>query len=211
MQTFPVMLNLIGRQAVVVGAGAVARRKVRALRQAGAIVRLISPDEVGDVGEGVEVLTEAYHPEHLAGAVLVFACTDDRAANSRIAADARRSGALVCAVDQPGDCDFFSPAVARDGEVILAVGTGGAAPSLARRLAEKLQTALPERIGAFAACLHSLRDELQAASLPADRRRAVLDDLASEETYNAFLAEGLPAVRRRLEALSAPQGDLLCD
>lgn len=213
MRTFPVMLNLAGRVGVVVGAGPVALRKARALRDAGAKVRLISPNPPKEVStmEGVAVLAEAYRPEHLSGGVLVFACTNDRALNSQIARDARKIGVLVCAVDQPDDCDFFSPAVARDGDVIVAVGTGGDAPPLARRLADQLQTALPEDIGDFAARVGAIREELRTSDLPDERRREILRELASEETYRAFLAKGPSAVRRRGETLSNPRGGPPCD
>jgi len=211
MRTFPVMLNLTGRLGVVVGAGPVALRKTRALRDAGAKVRLISPEPPAKISEGIEVLAEAYRPEHLADAAVVFACTNDRSVNSRIADDARRCGALVCAVDQPEDCDFFSPAVVQDEDVIVAVGTGGAAPHLARRLADQLQTALPDNVGAFAACAGSLREEWHTSELPLERRREILRELASEETYRVFLAEGPAAVRRRCEILLNPQGGPPCD
>lgn len=197
------MLNLSGRWVAVVGGGPVAQRKVDALRQAGARVRWVCPHPPVSSEDGMEIRAENYHPEHLRGAWLVFACTDDRALNSRIAADARRMGAWVCAVDQPEDCDFFSPAVVRDGDVTAAVGTGGTAPALARRLAAQLQQALPEQIGAFAACLGTLRAELLKCSppLPDDCRRAVLKDLAGEEAHRVFLAEGPAGLRKRMETI----------
>lgn len=205
------MLNLAGRVGVVVGSGPVAMRKARALSDAGATVRLVSPDPPAEDSGDVEILAEPYRPEQLAGAFVVFACTNAGNVNSQIAADARRAGALVCTVDQPEDCDFFSPALVRDGDVIVAVGTGGAAPHLARRLADALQAALPEQIGAFADCVGSLRELLQPAKLSAKRRGEILRDLSGEETYRIFLAEGLAAVKRRCETLRNAQGGPPCD
>ncbi len=205
------MLNLAGKRCVVVGSGAVARRKVRALLDAGAVVRVVSPNPPGDIPPGVEILAESYQPAHLAGAMLVFACTNDPAVNSHIAADARKNNTWVCAVDQPADCDFFNAAVAMDGDVIVAVGTGGACPHLARRLADQMQTALPESIGAFAACVGDLREELQTAKLPDDIRRNVLRELSSEETYRVFLTTGPAGVRQQCESLLAQKGGAPCD
>ena len=74
---------------------------------AGARVRLVDERPVSPDGlDGVEIIQAAYAEEQLAGALLVFACTDDRAVNARIAADARAAGALVNAADQPENCDF---------------------------------------------------------------------------------------------------------
>jgi siroheme synthase-like protein len=69
---------------------------------------------------------------------LVFACTDDRAANADVgeAARARRIPVVVC--DAPGESTFFTPATCREGAVCLAVSTGGAAPGLARELRDLL-------------------------------------------------------------------------
>jgi len=83
------MLNLAGKRCVVVGSGAVAMRKVHALLNAGAGVRLISPHPPSEIPRGVELLAESYQPAHLADAMLVFACTNDPAIHSQLAADAR--------------------------------------------------------------------------------------------------------------------------
>jgi len=194
---------------VVVGGGAIGARKARALQEAGAAVRWVSPTPPAEEIPDVEVLSEAYRPEHLAGAVIVFACTNDPAQNARIVSDARLAGSLSCAVDQPDEGDFYSPAVVRDGEVVVAVGTGGQAPSLARRLAGKLSEALPESIGDFAACLATIRDELQTRKLPPARRGAILRALAEEESYRVFLEAGAEALRRRVNELPS-QGDDAC-
>ena len=115
MKIYPIMLKLEGRRAVVVGGGAVGMRKVATLIDAGAEVTLVTPDGADDVPESTTVLRQEYDATTLAGAYLVFACTDDMALNSRVSADARAVGALVNAVDQPDDCDFYVPAIASDG------------------------------------------------------------------------------------------------
>lgn len=211
MKTYPIMLVVQDRLAVVVGAGAVGLRKVRSLRSAGARVRLVAQDPAArDVPDGVEVVVAAYLPEHLAGAALVFACTDDCALNARIAADARRGGALVNAADQPDDCDFFLPAVVADGEVTVAIGTGGASPALAAMLKGRIRNALgdPSRasgpnggVGRFAAALADLRRDLKHKVHDAARRGEILKQLADEQSLQAFLDAGPDALRRKMAEL----------
>lgn len=199
METYPIMLKVRSRSVVVVGGGAVGLRKVRSLVRAGASVRLIAERVAAEADlAGVTVIQEPYRSEHLNGAMLVFACTDDRALNERIARDARLAGAIVNAADQPEDCDFFVPAVIRDGDVVVAVGTGGLAPSLAASLKLRLRGALPERIGEFADLLSRLREELKTSLADPRRRRRIMKELSGTECCELFLSEGAAAVRKRM-------------
>ncbi len=204
MKTFPIMLDVRGWRAIVVGGGSVGVRRARSLSAAGADVVLVA-ERVGDRAglEAVTVIAEPYRPEHLAGARLVFACTDDRAVNARIAADARQAGALVNAADQPDDCDFLMPATLTDGDVILAVGTGGSAPALAGNLRDWLAPAMPAGAGDFAAAVAKLREELRSAEPDRHRRAEIMQAMCSSEMLAAFRAEGAAALERKLGELLA--------
>ncbi|MCK4602831.1 MAG: bifunctional precorrin-2 dehydrogenase/sirohydrochlorin ferrochelatase [Phycisphaerae bacterium] len=202
MKTFPIMLNMDDRIAVVVGGGPVGLRKVRSLRRAGAQVKLVAEkiDESEDL-LGAELRREPYHSGLLEGAFLVFACTDDRDLNVRIAADARKVGAMVNTADQPEDCDFFLPAAAYDRDVVVAVGTGGASPVLAGKLRQYIATALPRHIGEFAAALAKAREKLQSEVLDGDRRSEIMRRLADDDVFEAFCKRGPAAVRSMLKSL----------
>jgi siroheme synthase-like protein len=67
----------------------------------------------------------AYDAGLLKDALLVYACTDDKELNRRICDDGRKWGALVCAADDPSNCDFVSPAIFRSGEMSVAVSSNG--------------------------------------------------------------------------------------
>lgn len=196
------MLVLTGEQTVVVGGGAVALRKVRSLTDAGAKVRIVAKDLAAsaDLGE-VEVIRGGYEADMLAGAKLVFACTDDAALNAQIAADARAIGAIVNCVDQPEDCDFFVPAIVSDEDVIVAIGTGGASPALARQLKRCIADALPDKVGAFAAALLRLRERVKAEVDDLARRGEILKALSQPDNYDAFCRGGEQALAEALDKL----------
>jgi len=204
------MLDVRHRLCVVVGAGAVGMRKVARLRRAGAKVRLVAPptggegeDFTGPPPAGVDVVRARYEPGQLAGALLVFACTDDAGVNRRVADDARRAGALVNVADDPEACDFLAPAVIEEGRVQVAIGTGGACPALAGALRRRLREHLPERIADFAEALASIRRELLArgGGRPGRaRRRNLLKRLAGRAGYNAFISGGVEGLRRLAQA-----------
>jgi len=199
MTLYPAMLKLDGRRVVVVGAGPVAMRKVEAMVQAGARVRLVAPViPAADGMAGVDCVAGEYDRRHLDGAVLVFACTNDSELNGRIARDARESGILVNAADQPGECDFFAASTITDGEVVVAVSTGGSAPGLAKRIAEQLLAAMPPRVGEFADLLGKCREVVRTTVSDAGRRGDILNELAGDATYRLFIQRGPEAVRSRL-------------
>lgn len=200
MMTYPVMLDVRGRKVVVIGGGRVGMRKARPLLEAGADVTLITEQipEDGDLS-GVTVICKPYRPELLTEASLVFACTDDCELNARIAADARTAGALVNVVDDPDRCDFFSPAMFRDGDVVIAVGTGGSCPRYAAVLRDRLSVAIPRGAGEFAALLGKLRKTLKARVRRPARRAEIIKKLAGQDTFELFRKSGEGAVKNMLD------------
>jgi siroheme synthase-like protein len=150
---------------LVVGAGAVAARKVAGLAAAGAAVRVVAP-EIGaelDRGHVAELHRRPYEPGDLDGVRLVVTATGDPAVDAAVAADATAAGIWVNAADQPADCTFILPAVARKGPVMIAVSTDGASPALARRLRDRAGEQLTDDVVALAADLAIRRAAVRAA------------------------------------------------
>src|SRR5207245_5148245 len=67
-----------------------------------------------------------------------------------VAARARVRNIPVNVVDRPDLSTFVVPAVVDRGEVVVAIGTGGASPVVARRVREWIGAVLPARRGALA-------------------------------------------------------------
>jgi precorrin-2 dehydrogenase/sirohydrochlorin ferrochelatase len=136
-----VFLDLEGRRCVVVGGGEVANRKARKLLQARAKVVVISPEVKPELaGMAAEVHRRTYSEGDLEGAVLVFAATDVREVNAAVVREARERGILVNVADEPSGGDFALPSTLRRGQLQVAVSTGGASPTLARRIRRKLES-----------------------------------------------------------------------
>src|SRR5262249_26535522 len=140
MPGYPVELDLSGRTALVVGLGAVGRRKAEGLRDAGARVVAVDPAAV-EPPEGVEVRAEAYRAGHLEGVALAVAAATTEG-NRRVVADAKAAGVWVNASSEPGAGDVALPAVWRDGGLTLTVSTAGASPALAAALRDRAAAAL---------------------------------------------------------------------
>lgn len=137
---YPVFLDLSGRRCVVVGGGAVATRKVSKLLEAGAEVVVVSPEVRPELlGMNVEVYDRAYEYGDLEGVDLAFAATDSREVNAAVAREARERGVRINVADRPSEGDFSVPSTLRRGGLQVAVSTGGASPTLARRIRNELE------------------------------------------------------------------------
>ncbi|HEY9473254.1 MAG TPA: NAD(P)-dependent oxidoreductase, partial [Mycobacteriales bacterium] len=115
---YPLVLDLVGRQVVVVGGGAVALRRVRGLLEAGALVRVVAPEVAEELSAlPVEVWGRRYAPGDLAAAWLVHACTNSAEVNAAVAAEAGERRVPCVRADHAPGGTARTPAVARAGDV----------------------------------------------------------------------------------------------
>jgi precorrin-2 dehydrogenase/sirohydrochlorin ferrochelatase len=127
---------------VIVGGGAVATRKARKLLQAGAEVVVVAPGTRPELESmHVEILRRPYRYGDLEGADLAFTATDSREVNAAVAREARERGVRINVADRPSEGDFAVPSALRRGGLQVAVSTGGASPTLARRIRDQLEEA----------------------------------------------------------------------
>lgn len=150
-EMYPIFLKLENRPVLVVGAGRVALRKVEALLASGADVRVVAPMVCAELlalsGEGKLSLSQReWRPDDCDAALLVIAATGDPALNARVRIAAQGAGALINAVDDPPNCDFYTPAVTRIGELLVAISTQGHVPLIAGRVKAYLQRMLPAEL-----------------------------------------------------------------
>jgi uroporphyrin-III C-methyltransferase/precorrin-2 dehydrogenase/sirohydrochlorin ferrochelatase len=172
----PVFMDLRDRPVLLVGAGTVAARKLELLLAAGARPRVVAPaaceavQSLAAAGR-IDWRRERFAPGHLEGVVFVVAATDDRSVNAAVRAAAEVLRLWVNAVDDPAASNCIMPAIIDRSPVVVAVSTGGAAPTLARRLRGQLESLLPGRLGELARLAQGARGALRAA-LPQAHDRA---------------------------------------
>ena len=188
---FPISLTLTERRVVVVGGGVVAERKVRALREAGARVTVISPALTRQLAQWAEAGEITWTARLFAfgdctGALLAFAATDDAGINAAVVVDAHKHGILVNDAGDAERGDFIMPAVHRSGKLTVTVDSSGLSPSFTARIRDELAVQFDARYARAAATLGALRERVLVV-VPIDRRAAVMrhfaerdiDDLAS--------------------------------
>jgi precorrin-2 dehydrogenase/sirohydrochlorin ferrochelatase len=197
---FPVFLRLERQQVVVVGGGPVGRRKAQTLLEVGAYVRVVALEpRPADRAELIAWVAEPYRPDHLTGATLAVAAATPEV-NRRVAADARARGVWVNVADDPGASDFVLPATVRRGEFVLAVGTGGAAPALARRVRERLESEYDTVFGEWVGLLAALRPVVRDWIPDPARRRAAYEALSDWEWLGRLRRDGRAATEAAMRA-----------
>ncbi len=161
MRFLPVFLDLREGRVALVGSGAAAANKLRLLQSAGASVRWYANGAEG-AGTNVEVsVADPRHADFSEFVAVVSAAGDGL--DDEIAARARAHHVPINVVDRPDLSTFIFPAIVDRGDVVVAVGTGGASPVLARRLRERIEALLPERIGDLAALMGRFRARVAQA------------------------------------------------
>ena len=144
---FSIELNLEGRNVLVVGGGRIALRKVKTLLSTGARITVVAPQidpelvSLASMNASVALNAQAYDSQDLRSIFMVFICTDQPAVNAQVSNDARARRILVNNACDYLDGDFIVPARMDFGEnIAVTVSTQGRAPSLAKKLKQKIQT-----------------------------------------------------------------------
>jgi uroporphyrin-III C-methyltransferase/precorrin-2 dehydrogenase/sirohydrochlorin ferrochelatase len=186
---FPVFLDLRGRSVLVVGGGAVARRKVEALLGAGAVVLLgapeLTPELAGLAAEGrIRHLPGSFDPAWLDQAWFVVAATDDSKVNREIATAGEARRLWVNAVDDVAHSSAQLPARVERGPLQVAISSGGGAPMLARHLRERWEIELDPALGTLAAMLLRHRARIRDALPDLSARRRFFSDLLAGDVVH---------------------------
>jgi siroheme synthase-like protein len=176
MKTYPVNLVLENQLVVLIGAGKEIARKLPDLREAGARVRVVAPAahkvvrRFAEDGK-IEWLDRRYQSGDLAGAFLVIAATGDQSVHDAVWAEGNANGQLVNVMDVIPQCNFHAVSVVRQGQLTIAIGTGGAAPALAATLRKKFEKGFGPEYAEFLEYAQALRP-IVAERLPTFRQRA---------------------------------------
>jgi uroporphyrin-III C-methyltransferase / precorrin-2 dehydrogenase / sirohydrochlorin ferrochelatase len=166
MRFLPVFLDLQTGPVLLVGAGDLARAKLRLLAAAGARIRWFATDGHHDVS-GFEA-ADAARIEFAEGdpltadlsGVIAILCAGAGEVGPAMSARAKAVGLPVNVMDDLAHSTFIFPAIVDRGDVVVAVGTGGASPVVARRVRERIEAMLPARIGDLASFIGRWRKSL---------------------------------------------------
>ena len=177
MRFLPLFFDTSAGVFMLVGSGEPALAKLRLLRATGAHVRWFScnvdvAEELAtSPGQGqLEISFGDPLKADLSDVVAIVSAAGELL-DRQIAARARRQRIPVNVVDCPDLSTFIFPAIVDRGEVVVAIGTGGASPVLAQRLRERIEALLPTRIGELAELIGRHRGRFAAVPRALSPRR----------------------------------------
>jgi uroporphyrin-III C-methyltransferase / precorrin-2 dehydrogenase / sirohydrochlorin ferrochelatase len=166
MRFLPVFLDLQTGPVLLVGTGELARVKLRLLVAAGARIRWFATDGRHDVS-GLDAV-DAARIEFAQGdplvadlsGVIAILCAGAGDVGIAMSLRARAVGLPVNVMDDLTHSTFIFPAIVDRGDVVVAIGTGGASPVVARRVRERVEALMPARIGDLATLIGRWRKQV---------------------------------------------------
>lgn len=159
LSLLPLFLDLKGRKALVIGVSQGARWKAELLRATGALVQQLDRPPVGE-----NVLREYS---------FVVADIADEGDAAKFTKEAQAAGVAFNLVDRPELCQFQFGAIVNRSPVIVSISTSGAAPVLAQTIRQRIESILPENLGAWGVLAKRLRGRITHAIHDSSLRRAV--------------------------------------
>jgi len=204
LKTYPLALhNLDQHLCVVIGGGQVATRKVQGLVDSGGKPKVISPElsevlkDFAQKGK-IEYVAREYQWGDLQGACLAFICSSDDEVNALVLDEAKARNIFVNNTTNANQSDFSTPAIIRQGSLVLTVSTEGKSPGLTRQIKESLEQTYDKRYELLTETLAEVRTKLK--TLSSSERQHLLAELTTDSYLNQLIIDNQEA-QKELQAL----------
>lgn len=176
MDHFPIFVRTRGQRVCLAGGGDAALAKLRLLMKTEARLLVLAADPAPGIeawaAEGLlDLVRREVRPGDARGCVLAYAAHEDEEADDRALRIMVADGALVNVVDDLERSRFITPAIVDRSPVVVAIGTEGAAPVLARRIKADLEERLPATLGRLTEAAREFRTRAEKLRHGAPRRR----------------------------------------
>lgn len=168
-ELFPVFLKVHELNVLLVGGGNVALEKLTFLFKSSpqANVTLVADrilPEVRAIAKkhaSLRLFERRFGWNDLHGKQLAILATDDRPLHEQIREYTRGTSLLLNVADTPELCDLYLGGIVTKGDLKIAISTNGRSPTLAKRIRQYLEEALPEETQALIDQLDRYRKTLK--------------------------------------------------
>lgn len=151
MSFFPFYIDIEGKNCLVIGGGTVALRKIEKIAPFKPKIVVIAPEICEEIRKlDIVCRFRKFEDGDLENTDFVICATNDESLNTHIFQLCNSKKLLINTVDNKENCSFIFPAIARSGDVTVAITTEGKSPVLARYLKERFKAILNDEEGAGA-------------------------------------------------------------
>jgi siroheme synthase-like protein len=166
---FPVFLKLEELETLIVGGGNVGVEKLSALLKSSpnagvtVVAAMINEPirELARHNKKIKLVERNFRVRDLQYKDLVILATDDQQLHERIRTLARKKRILINVADTPSLCDFYLGSVVTKGNLKIGISTNGKSPTIAKRMRELFEDALPEDTEILLANMQKIRDQIK--------------------------------------------------
>jgi len=203
MALYPINLNISGQLCVVIGAGAVAARKIAALLPCEARIRIISPELSVGVKQIVnehklEWVSRAYLRGDLQGAALAFALTDRPEVQQQITTEAIEQGIPINIADNPSACTFQTAATVRRGDLLISISTGSGSPALAAAIRKDLELQYGPEYGDLVKLLSLIRQMTVGQASSQEKQKRLLEQILGTDILHLLQGQKWAPLHEKL-------------
>lgn len=177
MDQLPIVLNVTGKKAVVVGGGLIASRKTETLIKANMQIDVFAEELGQDLMElkekgSINHFSRSIEENDLKDAVVGFGASNDKNINIEFHKLAKRQDVPVNMVDDPNNCDFIMPAIVDRSPILITISSGGASPIFTRTLKARFEAMVPSSYGRLAEFAGNYRNKVKdkISNFPLRRR-----------------------------------------
>lgn len=187
-----------------------ATAKIEGLISAGARITVVAPSvdpRIEDWARAglLTVERRRFRPSDLRGVFYVVAAAPPET-NQRVWEEAEKRAVFVNAVDDPHRCSAILPSVHRDGDLVVAVSTGGKAPALAVQIRRRIASMLGDGYGALLELLGGFRTEVASRFDTFEERRRVWYRIVDSELLEVLRSDGSERAAELVSAILAEEG-----
>jgi siroheme synthase-like protein len=120
----PVSIDISNEKILIIGGGESAFKKLKILKRFDAEIEVLAINVCENIKQsGVKYVERGYEKKLLKGYLMLYSCTNNFELDKQILADGKEMGVLVNIHDNPELCQFVSPAIYKNGNITVAIGS----------------------------------------------------------------------------------------
>lgn len=200
---YPIFLDIKNKKCLVVGGGAVAKRKVTSLLKFNARVVVVAPEISADIeslttNKNLTIIKEPFDSSHMDDAVLAIGATNSREVNLAVYDTADNKKIPVNIVDQPELCTFTVPSLVQRGALSIAISTSGKSPAVAKSVRKLLESEFGDEWGEYLEIMGEARKIVLKTETEQKKREDMFNQIVKADLLKMIREGDVDGAKRKV-------------